>query len=158
MRKSSAAAAILMLLSAACTRPSEPLEIHDPSKILHIEVTQWNENGDRGPSGDYTIEDRKRIESIVELLRSNNTGYRETTDWANWFAKERSRERYTFHLQESLHTVAPLSVSFGSDWLSGIDEQKDDRGFRYFRTRPLSGSEREALVALVERRPEDQDR
>lgn len=155
MRKSWTAAAILLF--AACTRPSNPLDIPDPSKITHIKVTQWTESGDRGPSSESRIEDRKRIESIIELLRANNTGYRVDRDWAIPFANS-SRETYILWFQESINTGAAMSISIGPDWLSGIDRQESKPGQTFHRARPLSGSEREALLALVARRPEDLDR
>jgi hypothetical protein len=158
MRKSWTAAAILVVLSAACTRSSEPLAIHDPAQIQQIEVTQWRERDGQGYPEYYRIEDRKRIESVIALLRSTNAGYRVETHWANWVSRPKSREQYTLHFQESVDTAAPLSVSIGADWLSGIDDQKDEDGQKYFRTRPLSGSEREAFVALIARRPEDRER
>jgi hypothetical protein len=157
VRKSWTAVAILVLWSAACTRSSEPLAIHEPSKILYVEVIHWQEDGGRGPLGEYTIEDRKRIESVIALLRSNNTGYREDRDWARWKLFEtKSRTEYTVIFNESLDTPAPLAVSIGSDWLSGNDDQ-DDRGRSFYRTRPLSGSERKDLLSLLARRPEDRD-
>jgi len=155
MRKSWAVAAILLF--AACTRPSKPLDIPDPSKITHIEATQWTPEGDRGRSGDYRIDDRKRIESIIELLRANNTGYRVDRDWARPFANK-SRETYTVWFEESVNTGAAMSISIGPDWLSGIDRQESKPGQTYHRTRPLSGSEREALLDLIARRPEDPGR
>lgn len=159
MRESWTAVAILVVLSAACTRSSKPLAIHDPAKIQYIEVTHWSEEGGRGPLEEHVIEDRKRIESVVALLRSHNSGYREDTDWAHWrLFGEKPHEDYTLHFQESLDIAAPLSVSIAPDWLSGIDDQKSHKGERYFRTRPLSGSERKDLVALITRRPEDRDR
>ncbi len=158
MRKSWTAVTILLLWSAACTRSSEPLEIHDASKILSLEVVHWHKDGGRGPLGQYLIEDRKRIESVIALLRSNNSGYREDTDWAHWrlFGKESPTE-YTVHFQESVNTAAPLSVSIGPDWLSGIDKQERGPGEKYFRTRPLSSSERKEFLDLLARRPEDRD-
>jgi hypothetical protein len=159
MRRSWTAAAILVVLSAGCTRPSQPLTIHDPSKILYVEVAHWSEGGGRGPLEEHTIDDRKRIEAILALLRSNNTGYREDTDWAHLkLFGSRPSEEYTVHFQESLDIAAPLSISIGSDWLSGIDDLKNEQGEGFFRTRPLSGSERKELIALIARHPEDRDR
>ncbi|HWM91954.1 MAG TPA: hypothetical protein VN493_14405 [Thermoanaerobaculia bacterium] len=159
MRKSWTVAAILVVSLAACTRPSKPPTIHDPSKIQDIEVIHWSKEGGRGPLEEYTIEDRKRIEAIVALLRSNNTGYRKDTELAHWNpVRGKDREEYTLHFQESPDNPSLLSVSFGPDWLSCIDDEEDDSGDTFFRTRPLSSSEREELVALIARHPEDRGR
>lgn len=159
MRKSWTAVAILVIFSTACTRSSQPLTIHDPSKIQYVEVIHWSKEGGRGPLEEYTIEDRKRIEAIVALLKANNAHYRKNMALARsgFFGTEIPHE-YTLHFEESVDTAAPLSVTFDADWLSGIDDQKDERGQTFFRTRPLSDSEWKDLVALIARRPDDRDR
>jgi hypothetical protein len=146
------AAAILLALSAACTRSAEPLTIPDPSKIELVEVIRLGKNGET--LAEHKISERQRIEAIVAGLRPHNTGYREDTELGRLLSGSESGQEYALLFRESINEAAPLIVWIGSDWLGGVDELKDEKGGRAARQRSLSRAEHDDLVALIAEAPD----
>ena len=149
---------VLVALAAACTRQSKPLAVPELAEVDSIYVSR-----SEGSSmiWKYETTDRERIAAILEHLRKHNPDeFRvETRLYATVVNPALPDYEYDILF---LGSEGPLlAVLIGPDWLAGahddVEDFTDQGRINLYRRRPLSASEREGLVALLQMQPGDRN-
>lgn len=148
-----ATAGLVLVLAMVWPRAVEPLiipELEDVRSVFvsHVDGTStiWM----------HEIKDPGRIAPLLTLLREHNSGYRKATFRLYREAMTRVRDhdhRIAFGKEG---TTASLILYIGPDWLGGFDDRRKE-GTLDDRDRPMSASEREAILALI-REPDPKGR
>jgi hypothetical protein len=153
MKPSRMAGLVLLALATACSRATEPFvipELKDVKRVIVSRVegtsTIWR----------HEIRDPRRIDPILAHLREHNSGYRTARPRVLREAVSRKREYDHTIAFVGEDTTASLIILIGPDWLGGFDDRRKD-GKLVERDRPLSVSEREAILALI-REPDPKGR
>ena len=148
-----ATAGLVLVLATVWPRVVEPLiipELEDVRSVIvsHVDGTStiWM----------HEIKDPERIAPILAHLRERNSGYRKAM--LRIFREVWSRETEHDHTIAfgKEDTTASLILWIGPDWLGGFDDRRKE-GTLDERDRPMSASEREAILALV-REPDPKGR
>lgn len=147
------AGVVLLVLATVWPRAVEPLIIPELKDVRSVTASQVD-----GTSTIWMheIRDPARIAPLLAHLRERNSGYRN--------AKLRIFREVLSRKTEHDHTIAfakedttaSLILFIGPDWLGGFDDRREE-GTLDERDRPMSASEREAILALV-REPDPRGR
>ena len=146
MKPSRMAGLALLALASACSRPTKPFAIPDLKQVQYVQVSQIE-----GTSTvwEHEIRDPRRIAPILAHFREHNRGYRTATFLGEMLSRDRVQ---IYAVSFSGDDGVPLIIWVGPDWLGGIDKAVEFDGEMLERDRPLSASEREALLALIRER------
>lgn len=149
---------VMVALGTACTRQSKPLAVPELAEVDSIYISQM-----KGGSVTWRYEttDRGRIAAILEHLRTHNPDeFRvETRLYAKVVNPRLPDYEYDILF---LGSEGPLlAVLIGPDWLAGahddVEDFTDQGRINLYRRRPLSASEREAFVSLLQMQPGDEN-
>lgn len=149
---------LLVVLVAACTRQSKPLAVPELANVDNVYISKMN-----GSSvvWRYELTDRARIAAILDHLRKHNPDeYRiETRLYAKVVNPRLPNRDYDILFLSPTQVL--LAVVVGPDWLGGGHDDREDltdqKRLNQYRRRPLSASEREALVSLLQMQPGDEN-
>ena len=143
MKPSRMAGLALLALASACSRPTKPFAIPNLKQVQYVRVSQIEGTSE---VWEHEIRDPRRIVPILAHFREHNRGYRTATFLGEMLSRERVQ---IYAISFGGDDGVPLIVWVGPDWLGGIDTAVGLDGKMLERDRPLSASEREALLALV---------
>lgn len=141
-----AAGLVLLVLATAWPRAVEPLIIPELEDVRSVFVSHVVDG--TSTIWMHEIKDPRRIAPLLTLLREHNSGYRKATfrHYREAMTRERDHDhRIAFGKED---TTASLILFIGPDWLGGFDERRK-KGTLDNRDRPMSASEREAILALI---------
>jgi hypothetical protein len=148
---------VMVALAAACTRQSKPLAVPELADVEYIYVSKMNGSD---VVWRYENKDRGRISAILEHLRKHNPDeFRVET---RLYAKVVNPRlpAYEYDILFVSPYGYPLTVVIGPDWLGGkdaLEDFTDQQRLNLYRRRPLSASEHEALVSLLQMQPGDEN-
>ena len=154
MKLSRMAGLVLLALATACSRDApEPLVIPELEDVKYVIVSQLE---GKSTLWRHEIRDPGRIDPILAHLRKHNSGYRPARPRILREALSRKSDYDHTIAFVKEDTTASLYLFIGPGWLGGFDDLREN-GRLVERDRPLSASEREAILALV-REPDPQGR
>jgi len=129
----------LIACGRAAEVPAPCLAVPEASQVERVSVTRWT--GGDAWAGKHAFADRARIERLLAALRSQPS--------EGCFTLERKRVQELTVAFDGTDDV-PLVLWIGADWIGGVDRQAKRDGWRRPRWRPLSGADRQALLAQIE--------